>query len=117
MTQGKRKDQYEKSASVAGWSIVALFFLLVVIFTAKDCHGQKPGWLVVIETENKTTIKRFTDEADVLRVVSLYFPGLEKNISGQKFFEVRTEKVTIYVERKRVVETRRGKLKFRKEKR
>ena len=116
--QGKRKDQYEKSAQVAGWAIAALFFLLVIIFTAKDCHGQKQGWLVAITTETgKTTVKRFTDEANVLRVVSLYFPSLGKNIFGQKFFEVRTEKVTIYVERKRVVETRRGKLKFRKEKR
>lgn len=111
----------EKRSGVVAWSVVALFSLVVFLFSARQCSAaNREGWLVVITAEKgKTTVKRLTSEDAVYRVVSLYFPALEdeKAIVRNKFFEVRTETVSVYVERRRVVETKSGKLKFRKIKR
>lgn len=115
--QGKRPDQYEKSAEATGWAIAGIFTLLLIIISLHECESaEKPGWLVCVTSNHQTTIGKFTNPSDVSRVVSIYFPELGKEVARQKFIEVRTQTVTLYVERKRAKITRTGKIKFKKEK-
>lgn len=115
--QEKRKDQYERSAKTFAFSIVSLFMIIVFMLVFKECKSvtKDTAWLMCISNQNKITCKTLMDEAAVYRVLSCYFPGIDlPAITKSLFFEIRTENLTIYIERKRPHITKNGKVKLRK---
>ena len=102
----------KKTFEVIGKILLVIGFICLLFFTAK---AGNEGYLVAIRDGEFTVQKVMTIE----KADSIIFQETGKKLSSEKllknsnYFELRTERSVIYVERKRVIE-KNNKLKFRR---
>jgi len=97
---------------VAGVLIKVIMIIMALVIVGVLSLSAQTGYLVVIEKGNETTIRKSRTQEQLKKVVDLYFPESDINITelmkGSVFFEVRRYDFRFYVEMKKV--NKNGKL-------
>lgn len=118
-----RKEQYRDSALFFFIAIVALIITLMLLVIKS--HAQEPqqtGFLIVTQTiqPRKIIIQKVTNCAAADSIIAGYIGNnaaafsTGEALKNTPFYRYERIDFSIYVEKKRVVHTRRGKLKFKK---
>lgn len=115
------KKQYEDSARNFAIGIVVLFLVIVFLMIGNRLKAQTTGYFVVVTVDKKTEIIKTADKQQVLNLIDTQFPGVsvdfeqQINRTKQPTFEIYNGSEGIYVEKKRIVGTRKnGQLKMRR---
>lgn len=91
------------------FTLITVFFLLTAAISA-----QHTGYLITIEKEGHITPFRTTSVALADSIITQYFPGLKTAVVLEKsvFAELRSENVIVYIEKKALKHTHKGKTRF-----
>lgn len=94
-------------------TLLTLMLIISSLTLASQEKQIKIGYLVVIEFNNETTIRKATSSESLEKIVKTYFPKSDIDIAefmkGSVYFEIRNYNLRFYVETKKIV-----KGKFRK---
>lgn len=91
------------------YNLIIVFLLLTTAISA-----QQTGYLITIEKEGHITPFRTTSIALADSIFAQYFPGIKTAVVLEKsvFAEFRSENVIVYIEKKALKNTHKGKTRF-----
>jgi len=100
---------------------VALVVMVMIVFLAVAISNAQTGYLYVIDYANGDTKGHKTKDIEVVnKSFENHFKqpyDLAKELRDNIYFESRNNHIRFYVEKKRIITTRKGKEKYRKIKR
>lgn len=119
-----KKNNYESSAFCFAVGMVGLFLLVIFLLLANSCSAHQTGYLITVKNGKTTEVLRTTNPAQADSLINLHICkeigakcnliAVETALKHTNFFEIRTDGLTIYCEKKEVRKTRNGKLKLKK---
>lgn len=91
-----------------------LTLTIVLLLLTAALTAQQTGYLITIEKEGHITPFRTTSVAFADSILAQYFTGLKTEVVLEKsvFAELRIENVIIYIEKKALKHTHKGKIRF-----
>lgn len=119
MKRNKFEKQIESASNVTMLSMILLIILTVILF--ESVNAQEYGYLVSVDYKDKMIVRKVKTVEQVETILNDYFPKseihVEEFLKGGVYFEMLSTDMRIYVERKKIVVKKNGKVKYRKIKR
>lgn len=115
----KTQKQYESSARNFAIGFVCLFIIAIFLTLGKCSHAQETGYHIVIKTpeSQRTDVYQALNlpEAEALILAATNEPvDVAKALGNSPYYRVERLNFELYIEVRRVVITRSGKVKFKR---
>lgn len=98
--------------------VLIAFLVSIFLLIKKEVHGsERYGYLVAVSTSTKPRIKKTENFQVVQNMVDIYGVDSKRLLTGRNVFDIKAGTLNIYVERKKIVVKKNGKVKYRRIKR
>lgn len=106
-------DTFFERKSIRIILFILLFLIVGFVLSAKE--PKEIGFLVVVEYNNKIKAHKLNTIDAAEKIVKNHYQSISIKdcLRASNFFEIRTETVSIYIERKEIIRNN-GKIKFKK---